>query len=86
MESMAAEFLSSNSAWDKQLREMTPDLPEYLADFAQDIVTGWDKFLLFWRMVLGKLDTDQKVSLIAWYKATALKLVGHHIELPLAEA
>lgn len=85
MASIAPEWLCSNSEWDKQLREMTADLPEYLADFAQDLVTSSNKFLLFWKALMGKVDTDQRASLVAWYKVTALKLVGQHIELPLTE-
>ena len=85
IKSMATESSCSTSEWDKRLRETTPDLPEYIADFAQDIVTNGNKFFLFWKAVLGNLDTDQKLSLIAWYKTAALKLVGHRIELPFAE-
>lgn len=85
MESMAPEWLCSRTEWDMRLREMTNDLPEFLADFAQDIITSSTKFHVFWKAVIEKLDTSQKASLVAWYQATALKLVGQHIELPLAE-
>jgi hypothetical protein len=83
--SMDSEWLSSNSKWDSKLRQITKDLPEYVADFAQDLMTISNKFLLFWDALLEKLDGSEKTSLIAWYRATALELVGHHIEFPLAK-
>jgi len=79
---MTEEWLCSNSDWDQQLRQATADLPEYIADFAEDLVTGTDKFNCFWKTVTGELDAEERASLANWYREAALDLAGQTIELP----
>lgn len=77
--------LDSTSEWDIYVRSLTPGLPTFLADFAQEIV-GTDRFRTFWAIAKADLMPAEREQLIAWYRATGSELTGQAVEFAVSLA
>jgi hypothetical protein len=73
--------LSSQSSWDTYLRNITPDLPAMLADYALGLSTQ-RKFLSLWHAINTELSHQQRIALFDWYRSAAERLDGIELKLP----
>lgn len=73
--------LMSYSEWDVHIRNLTPDLPSYLANYAAGI-GDTDKFSIIWSFINSEFRQDARVELFKWYKTAALSLTGSELRLP----
>ncbi|MBZ5523624.1 MAG: hypothetical protein LAP21_15430 [Acidobacteriia bacterium] len=60
----------SKSAWDRYVRQLTPDLPTYLANMLLNFLRA-RRFQLLWMSMQHKLNREQIEELASWYRSTA---------------
>jgi hypothetical protein len=60
----------SKSSWDRYIRELTPDLPTYLADTLFSFLRA-QHFKACWTLIVNRATKEQHTKLVAWYKAMA---------------
>lgn len=62
--------ISSRSSWDRYTRQLTPDLPTFLADVVSTVARA-RQFRLLWVSLLGALTPRQIEQLARWYRFAA---------------
>lgn len=70
----------SISKWDKYLRQLTPDMPVLLGEYAMGKVSI-DKFALFWEQAKSCLSFQDLSALSQWYSASAAHLANQEVRL-----
>ena len=63
--------LSSTSNWDQYLRQVTPDLPTYLSDWASNNLQTPDRFRRFWAELFWVTSNREREVLRVWYEGEA---------------
>jgi hypothetical protein len=73
--------LNSKSKWDEYLRNTTPDLPTFLADYLSDLLST-HRFEIFWESLNAALSPVQKQDVVTWYQRAAELRTGGPLRLP----
>lgn len=73
--------LASTTSWDCELRMLTPDLPDHLADFAELLFNHIDESRRVWVQISAALNEDDRELLANLYSKTAEDLVGERLDL-----
>lgn len=75
--------LASTTSWDKYLRNLTPDLPTYLSDYAENYLANFDIFRMFWFRISKRLNKSDLKVLIKWYIKNSLVIADSEVNLKL---
>jgi len=65
---------ASNTEWDRYLRELTPDLPTFLSDWAANALQRPDNFRRFWAQLFWVISKEDRQSLRQWFESEATKV------------
>lgn len=66
--------LASETEWDRYLRNLTPDLPTFLPDWAGTALQQPDDFRRFWAQLFWVAPKEDRQSLREWFASEAKKL------------
>lgn len=73
--------LASSTSWDRELRSLTPDLPDHLADFAELLFNQIDESRRIWAQISSVLNEADQEVLASLYSRTAEDLAGQRLDL-----
>jgi len=68
----------SKSTWDKQIRQLTPDLPTYIANTLSIFIRA-RHFKMFWASIQRELKPEQIKELVNWYRSAARRRAQRNI-------
>jgi hypothetical protein len=80
---LETDNLQSGSQWDRYVRNLTPDLPTYLSDYASSDLLKGREFEAFWNAVRASATVAALRELVNWYASVATVLTGEDVELPM---
>ena len=72
--------MRSQSGWDETIKNLTPDLPCWLADFVAVGLQSVDVFGMYWSELAGIVSFSERNELVRWYERTAQVLIGDKID------
>lgn len=67
----------SETPWDRYLKSLTPDMPEFTSTHANTLFRHQRGFRLIWSVLQARLSPDELNQLRAWLLEQANKLVNH---------
>lgn len=73
--------LTSQTEWDVALRDLTPDLPDHLADFAELLFNQIDSSRKIWAHITSTVSGNERNLLAKLYSETAEELAGVKLSL-----
>src|SRR5579864_6586554 len=66
--------LSASTEWDRYLRNLTPDLPTYLSDWASNRLRKPDDVRRFWAELFWVIPANDRLRLRRWLESESAKL------------